>query len=242
MTRSLPRLALASLLVLAPAARADEVTLKDGRTLYGASEQRGTTLVIATRDGDVTVERGEVVRVRTGADLRVELLGLASRCGQRSPFSCLHLAHTARDWCLQDDMWAYLDRALGQRDMPQDVRSRLEEFVATLEPELLPSRFRKSSGPIQAREILLALGKRTSIGREAAAARVLAGLKDADGELRLRARALHGAHQRAVANEALWLRTEVDANRRFVLRTAVFDDDADVRRRMIALAIAAGAA
>jgi hypothetical protein len=238
MTRSSLWLATASLLVLSTPARADEVVLQDGRTVYGSIEERGSSLAIATREGEVVVPRIEVVRVRKSADLRAELVGLAARCGKLSPFSCLHLANTARDWALPQEMWDYLDRALAQGAIPADIQGRLDEFLATLEPELLAGRWRKSTAATKAREILLTLSSKDSPSRRAAAARVLAGLSGIDAELRTRARALNAASQRSAANEALWLRPDNDVNRKFVLRSAIYDDAPDVRAKVVDLAVA----
>ncbi len=242
MTRSSHWLATAALFAISTPARADEVVLQDGRTVYGSTEARGNTLVISTRDGEVSVPRTEVVRVRKAADLKADLVGLASRCGKLSAFSCLHLAHTARDWGLAEDMWGYLDHAFTQGEMPADVHTRMHEFLTTLEPELLSVRWRKSTPATKAREILFSLSNKASPAREAAAARVLASLTGVDAELRTRARGLNRANQRAAANEALWLRPEIEANRNFVLRTAIFDDAPEVRGKAIALAAASGAA
>lgn len=243
MTRSSIWLAAASVLVFCGSTRADEVVLRDGRTLYGSVEERGQTMVVSTRDGDVTVPRGEVVRVRSAKQLRADLLGLASRCGNLSAFSCLHLAYTARDWNLPGEMWSYLDRALAHQDMPADVHQRLDEFLGTLEPELLSSRWRKSVGVIKTREILAGLPADSTPARTAAAARVIAGLDGTDKDLKTSARAARTANQRLVANEAIWLtwrRDGNDKNRDFVLRTAIFDNAPEVRERSLALAAAAG--
>lgn len=227
-------LAIAGLFLLS-AARADEVVLRDSRIVYGSVEERGASVWIGTRTGEFVVPRSEIVRIRGRAELHAELVGLASRCGKLSPFSCLHLAHTARDWDLADDMWVYLDRALGQQDMPDDVRERVDEFLGTLEPELLPRRHWKKSDPVKVRELFHALPRSPSPARAAATARVLARLEAVDAELRKLARALVNPRHRAVANEALWLRPE-EANRRFVLRTTVLDRDDEVRGKAIDLA------
>ncbi|MEZ5963432.1 MAG: hypothetical protein R3F56_06250 [Planctomycetota bacterium] len=241
MTRS-TLLAVASLFALSTTARADEVVLQDGRKLYGPVEERAQLLIVATRDGDVAVPRSEVVRIRGNKELRADLLGLASRCGHLSAFSCLHLAFTARDWNLPDEMWSYLDRALAHQDMPADVRQRLDEFLGTLEPEVLPSRWRKSVGPIKAREIVHAMPAKCSPARRAASAHVLARLDGIDKDLRTTARAAQDTDHRLVANEAIWLQWQGDGNdkgRDFVLRSAVFDNAPEVRSRVVELATAA---
>lgn len=196
-------------------------------------------MVVATRQGDVSVARSEVARIRSTDELRADLLSLASRCGNLSAFSCLHLACTARDWNLPEDTWAYLDRALAHRDMPADVRERVNEFLGTLEPELLPPRWRKSTASIKAREILNGLAANSPRARQAAAARVLSGLKGIEDDLKIGARAASKSEQRMVANEALWLRDESEANRNFVLRSALFDNDPAVRDQAMTLAAAA---
>ena len=87
---------LVSTLAFTAGAAADEVRLTDGRTIYGAVHNRGGVLVIDTKEGTVSVAASDVLRVRSEADLRTELAGLASRCEPMSAFCCLHLAHVAR--------------------------------------------------------------------------------------------------------------------------------------------------
>lgn len=225
---------LVSTLALTAGAAADEVRLTDGRTIYGEVHNRGGVLVIDTKEGTVSVAANEVQRVRSEAELRTELAGLASRCEPMSAFSCLHLAHVARDFALDDEMWAYLDKAMGHTQIPASVQERMDGFLGTLEPELLSARWRKASAPVRAREILLRLRDGEPKAKQIAAARVLAGLEGAATELRARARSLTLPDQRAVANAAVFT-ADTDEARRFVYRTAVFDDAAEVRRGAVEL-------
>lgn len=224
-----------SALALAASAAADEVSLTDGRTIYGEVRSRGGVVEIETKDGPVSVPRGEVQRIRTEAELRTELAGLAARCEPTSAFCCLHLAHVARDFALDAEMWSYLDRALAQNQIPASVRERLDQFLAALEPELLPARWRKASASVRAREILFQLRGDEPKAKREAAVRVLAGLEGAATELRTRARSGSLPEQRTVANAAIWA-ADSDEARRFVYRTAVLDDTAEVRGAAVSLA------
>lgn len=226
---------LVSTLALSAGAAADEVRLTDGRTIYGEVHNRGAVLVIDTKDGVVSVAANDVQRVRSAAELRTELSGLASRCEPMSAFCCLHLAHVARDFALDDEMWVYLDKAMAHGQIPVSVQERMDGFLGALEPELLPARWRKASPPVRAREILLRLRDGEPRAKQIAAARVLAGLEGAAAELRTRARSATLPDQRAVANAAIF-RADTDEARRFVYRTAVLDDAADVRSSAVELA------
>lgn len=225
---------LVSTLAFTAGAAADEVRLTDGRTIYGAVHNRGGVLVIDTKEGTVSVAASDVLRVRSEADLRTELAGLASRCEPMSAFCCLHLAHVARDFALDDEMWVYLDKAMAHGQIPASVQERLDGFLGTLEPELLSARWRTASAPVRAREILLRLRDGEPKAKQIAAARVLAGLEGAATELRTRARSATLPDQRAVANAAIFA-ADTDEARRFVYRTAVFDDATGVRNSAVDL-------
>lgn len=240
MTTNLKVALLATTLTWTTTARADEVVLQDGRTLYGTVEVQGNTLRIETRKGEVTVPRAEVLRTRSAQDLRQDLRAMAARCGQ-SAFAYLQLASTAQGWALEDEMWAYLDQALTHQQLPADVGERVHEFLGTLEPEVLAAKHRKSSGEPRAREILASVRGKTSPARLAAAARVLSFTSGVDEKLREQARALAFPEQRVVANEALWLRETDAKNRQFVLRSAVFDASPQVRGKVLSLANASKA-
>lgn len=214
--------------------RADEVRLADGTLLYGPVHRNGDTLTIDTREGPVRVAAAQVQRVRTDAELSRELAALAARCGKLSAFSCLHLAHVARDWRLDEDMWRYLDQGIACQDSPPAVRARLDEFLHSLEPELLPARWRTASPATKAKEILMALRKGAGPSRMQAAVAVLSDLPSVDRELRLQARALPEEDPRWVANAALWQRHD-EGNRRFLFRTTILDPSKDVRGRAIGL-------
>lgn len=236
MTTNLKVALLATTFTWTTPARADEVVLHDGRTLYGAVEVQGNTLRIETRKGEVTVTRADVLRIRSAQDLRQDLRAMAARCGQ-SAFAYLQLAATAQGWALEDEMWAYLDQALTHPQLPADVGERVHEFLGTLEPEVLPAKHRKTSGEPRAREILASARGKTSPARLAAAARVLSYTSGGvDEKLREQARALAFPEQRVVANEALWLRETDAKNRPFVLRSAVFDASPQVRSKVLDLA------
>ncbi len=225
---------LATALLLAAPAVADEVRLTDGRTFYGEVKNRGEVVVVETKAGPVSVPRRAVQQIRTELELTAELANLAARCDSASAFCHLHLAHVARDYALDAAMWNHLDRAL-QAQARDSVRERIDEFLGTLEPELLAARWRKASAPVRAREILLGLPDDAGIAMRLAATRVLAGLDGADTELRTRARSATLPAQRAVANAAIWVGGS-DEDRHFVYRTAVLDDAPGVRSDAIDLA------
>ncbi|MFO0313074.1 MAG: hypothetical protein ACK539_07575, partial [Planctomycetota bacterium] len=84
----------AALLLLLAAARADEVRLLDGRVLVGAVTRAGDTLVVATRDGAVTVPLADVREHRTDEQLR-QSLAPAARAGGGTPIAPRHLAARA---------------------------------------------------------------------------------------------------------------------------------------------------
>lgn len=228
---------LAATLTWTSTARADEVVLQNGRTLYGTVEVQGNTVRVETRSGGVTVARAEVVRIRSAEELRQDLHGMAARCG-RSAFACLQLAHTAQSWALEEDMWSYLDQAMAHQQLPPDVGERISEFLTTLEPEIVPAKHRKLIGEARMREVLASAKGKKSPARLAATARVLANTASIDDKLRDQARALDTIEQRLVANEALWLRETEAKNRQFVLRSAVFDPAPEVRAKVVALASA----
>src|SRR5690606_41755124 len=88
-------LALAGVLLAAGVA-ADEVRLKDGRVLIGATEVRDEVVRVTTRDGVETVPRAAVQRIRSDAELTAELERLAARFGD-APHARLELARRSEE-------------------------------------------------------------------------------------------------------------------------------------------------
>jgi len=234
----IPVLSLAAALLLAASASAnpDEVRLKDGRVLVGQLVQKrdGSTLEITTRLGVVEVDRDQVVSIRTDDELREELAGL-ERSSRPSPFRDFHLAKTAFGYGLTDEMWGYLDQAYDERALRSGrgidaaLRQRMGEFLATLEPELLPPRWRQADTETRVQELLYRVRPKVTAGRRAAILELLTREPDADEALRQRARRATSHIQRITALEALSRRAETPGNDEFVYRTAILDMRREVR-------------
>ncbi|MBK8101238.1 MAG: hypothetical protein IPK26_29505 [Planctomycetes bacterium] len=223
-------------LLLAPAP-ADEVRLKDGRVLVGTVVVRGEVLEVTTRDGVVRVPQAELIDGgwRKTEELRTRLRDLEA--GQPdTPFSHLHLAAAARDWGLTAEMWRHLDVAV---TVPRDsehanLRSRVDDFLAQLEPELMPRRFRAAATKTRVAE-LIGRVQRNLPGKNAAIQELLVREANADQDLRAQARHCSEPARRLCAVEAL-LRRGAPGNDRFALRTTIFDNHAEVRTDAAALA------
>lgn len=229
-------LAAAACALLAPLARADEVRLHDGRVLVGKVTMKGDTWEIATRDGDVVVQRQDVAQHTDDARLRQRLAELA-KSADDSPFANLQLATTARATGLETEMWRHLDRAVAPREqaaLTDGLQRRLADFLAQLEPEVLPRRYRTAATKVRVRQLLDLVHASTSPGRAAAIEELLVREPGADPELRHEARRNSNARQRITALGALQ-RRELAGNDRFVLRTAILDGSEQVRDAAIAL-------
>src|SRR5690606_14577458 len=197
-------LALAGVLLAAGVA-ADEVRLKDGRVLIGATEVRDEVVRVTTRDGVETVPRAAVQRIRSDAELTAELERLAARFGD-APHARLELARIARDFGLLDRMWELLDGLVEDRaQLAAALRPRLDAFLAEFEGDLLPRALRTAPAERRVKELLLRVRPDTSPGRRAAVAAILAGVTDADAVARLRESARKAMHSvaREVAVRAL---------------------------------------
>ncbi|MBL8750694.1 MAG: hypothetical protein JNK78_16160 [Planctomycetes bacterium] len=239
--RSLPLLAACFFLMAAAStARADELRLDDGRVLVGKVVERGDTLEVTTIDGVVAVPKAKVTRRRTDDELRTDLAKRAREQGD-TPYDLLQLAQVARDFGLDAEMWRYADqvvKALGNRtsdDSSRATRRRLEEFLGQLEPQLLPRRFRSAATALRVHELLDRLRADTSPGRAAAIETLLVREPNADQDLRTEARRSSAERRRIGALSALE-RRELAGNDRFVLRTAILDGSAEVRRTAIDIA------
>lgn len=215
-------------------AHADEVRLKDGRTLIGEAKTVGQTVVVETRGGTVRVAVSDVARIRTTEDLRQALADMAARAPQTA-YGQLQLARTARDWGLDDELWKHLDAGLEACQRTPHLRNQLRAFLAELEPEVLPHRWRDVDTDTRVRELLHRLrDRRVTPAKTAVVIELLAREPGADGVLRQRARDAGLPAQRIAAIAALSLRPAED-NDRFVYRTPIVDGSDTVRRETAGL-------
>ncbi len=221
---------------LAGLARADEVRLHDGRVLVGKVADKGDSLEVTTRDGVVVVDKSEVLDHATDADLRARLAQQARETGD-SAFAQLQLATLARASGLAPEMWRHLDRAVAQRqqaELGDGLERLLRDFLAQLEPEVLPRRLRNAPTKVRVRQLLDGVHASTSPGRAAAIEELLVREQGADHDLRNEARRNTNPRQRVKALAALQ-RRELPGNDRFVLRTAILDGSDQVRDAAVAL-------
>ena len=227
--------ALAALL-LVPAARADEVRLHDGRVLVGKVVKKGDTLEVTTRDGVVVVQASEVLLHSTDETLRQNLVQLARSAGDTA-FANLQLAMQARACGLEPEMWRHLDRVLaqrGQEELGAGLQRRLTDFLAQLEPELLPRRHRNATTKVRVHQLLDLVHASAGAGRSAAIEELLVREANADQDLRSEARRNGTPRQRIAALAALQ-RRQLAGNDRFVLRTAILDGSEQVREAAVTM-------
>jgi hypothetical protein len=240
--------ALAALALPATPARADELRLDDGRVLVGKVVARGQEFEVTTRDGVVVVPVAKVVRHRTDDELRRELQA-QSQASDGSPFASLQLAQRAFAYGLERDMWRLLDETLAKSaataaDAPpaDDERAaaaraqqrRLQEFLAQLEPELLPPRLRTANTATRVHQLLDLVRPDQGRAQRAAVVELLVREPNADADLRSEARRNGAERARLAALEALQRRAAAGSDR-FVWRTAILDRSAAVREAAVAL-------
>jgi hypothetical protein len=233
----------AALLVTLAVAPADEVRLLDGRVLVGPVTRSGEALVVATRDGAVTVPLADVREHRTDEQLR-QALADAARAAGDTPFAHLQLAQRAHAAGLLPEAWRHLDRvaaALPQLPADAAVHTRAVAFAAAIAEDLLPARRRDTAPGPRVAALLDAVHAATSPGRLLAIDEALARMAAADDDLRAQARRNGNARRRLCALTALQRRGEPGAQR-FVLRTCVLDASDEVRAGAAALAAPALAA
>ncbi len=224
----------ATALALAATARADEVRLHDGRVLVGKVTKKGDKLEVATCDGVVVVAADQVAQHSNDDELRQRLKALASGTND-SAFAHLQLAMQARAFGLEPELWRHLDRALapsGQANPTAPLQSRLTEFLASLEPQLLPRKYRGASTAVRVHQLLERLQVDAGPGRTAAIGELLVREAGADQELRKQARRNTTPRRRIAALQALQQR-ELVGNDRFVLRTAILDGSEEVRQAAV---------
>lgn len=234
-------------------ARADELRLNDGRVLVGKVVERDKVFEVTTCDGVVVVAKAKVTSHRTDQQLREALAEQAHSAGA-TPFAALQLAIRARDYGLEPELWRYLEQALvaldpadasghdgtnetPSQDVPADgaLQRRIRDFLAQLEPQLLPRAQRAASTVTRVHKLLDLVRTDTSAARRTAIVELLARENNADEALRREARQHSTKGARLAAITALQ-RRELAGNDRFVLRTAIVDRDPDVRGAAIAIA------
>jgi hypothetical protein len=236
-------------------ARADEVRLDDGRVLVGKVVEKGDSLEITTTDGVVVVPSSKVIGRRFEADLRAEL-AKKSRSAGDTAFAHLHLAIDARSYGLATELWQHLDRAIElqgatmARSAASDpangtanvsgtaardpLQRRIDDFLAQLEPELLPRKWRNADTRVRVHQLLDQLRSGIGTGKTAAVQELLVREANADQELRTEARRNTSERRRICALGAL-MRRELPGNEHFVLRTAILDASNAVRDAAIEL-------
>jgi len=227
--------ALCALAALAASARADEVRLKDGRVLVGRVEaSKHESLTIQPWDGPVVVDKSEVVRIRTDAELRKELARLARSRGD-SAFDHLALAQSAFRFGLERDLWRHLDAVVEDTDRSSGLDRAVLQFMLALEPILVPVDLRQSEPAAVARSLVRRVRPGVGPGERAAVLALLVRLPRADGELRAQAR--HGLRpdHRRTALAALARRDETPGNAEFVYRSAVLGRTRDDRETAASL-------
>ena len=236
--RSFCLLPTALTLLLATGARADELRLLDGRVITGQVVKKGDTYEVTNHDGTVLVPVAEVARLTSTAELRQKLAEQAQTAGD-SMFAQLHLAMQARATGLEPELWRHLDRALAARgqvdpEAAPGLQRRLSDFLAQLEPEVLPRRHRTAKTAVRVHQLLEARRADASPGRVAAIEELLVREPGADQDLRSEARRNSSPIRRVLALAALQ-RRGLAGNDRFVLRTAVLDGNQDVRTAAAAI-------
>ncbi len=224
---------------------ADEVRLDDGRILIGKVARKGDDLEITTRDGVVVVPASRVVSHLDDAALRAKLAERRKSAGD-SAFAHLQLAGQARAYGLERELWRHLDLAIArneagaaaataeQNEARAAVDRRLRDFLAQLEPEVLPGKFRNAPCAARVNALLDLVRPETGRGELAAIVELLAREPNADGDLRKEARRSGRDRARIAAVQALQLRPAA-GNDRFVWRTAILDRSRAVREGAIAL-------
>lgn len=232
--RDLLLLATAALTLLASAAAQGlkELRLKDGRVLIGAVRQLADSFEVETHEGRVSVDRQDVAKVRSHKELQAALKSKAKQ-SRDSAFACLQLARLAHEYGLEPEMWRLLDRTLDKLATEAAARQatltrRLREFLAQLEPALLPRAARQASTEKRVQLLLRGCHASTKPSKLAALEELMVREPNADAELRSQARRNGSYRQRIAALSALQRRATA-GNGRFVLRSTVLDRSDKVR-------------
>ncbi len=232
-----------TLTVAGPVA-ADELRLDDGRVLVGKVVHKEDEKVfeVHTRDGLVVVPAAKVANHTTDAELRQRLETTKQNAGN-TPFAYLQLAIDAYDYGLSPEMWRFLETAVKKQHKLEEqgeasaaLGRRMQEFLARLEPEILPLQWRSANTAIRVKKLIQQVKLNNKRARTLAIREILAREQGADAALRKEARRNSLPYRRIAALEALALRAKNEQARgqqqnqyRFVLRTAILDGDDDVR-------------
>lgn len=252
-------LPLTAAVLLAAATTSQDVTelrLKDGRVVVGKVAARGDNYEVTTQDGSLTIAQSDVLDRRSSEDL-LEALRKKAKTSGDSAFAHLNLAKQAREYGLEREMWRLLDKTLDKlaeesaggnqtttepsamvnaaaASQPRNnpVERRLRDFLAQLEPELLPRSLRQAPLDKRITAMLRLLPANTIISRAAAIEELMVREPNADQYLRQQARRNPNERQRIAALTALQ-RRKVTGNDRFVLRTTVLDASKRVRSAAI---------
>ncbi len=225
---------------VADLACADELRLRDGRVLYGKVTEENGALAVETREGTVRVATTDVTARRTDAQLLEAIRELAK--GQPdTPFANLQLALQCHAWALDGELWRRLDELMAAPANERERWSRrIDDFLAQLEPELLPRKYRAAATEMRVEQFLARHREKDGAGKRAARLALLVAEQNADKELRVQARKNSDPARRALAVEAL-VRRNTAGNTSFAWRTAILDRDDDVRQQAMVVCAAAGA-
>ncbi|MFT4513744.1 MAG: hypothetical protein ACI91B_002450 [Planctomycetota bacterium] len=214
-----------------------QLHLKDGRVLVGKVKTKDKSYEVTTYDGSVTVAFHDVAQDFDHTQLLNKLRTRAKTSGD-SAFAHLNLAKVAREYGLTTEMWRHLDKTIKKlsqqtaSNKSSPVHKRLRDYLAQLEPELMPRKLRQA--PLEKRvQYLLRRIPRNIIQSQAAAIEeLLVREPGADQYLRIQGRRNSNERQRIAALSALQ-RRKVAGNDRFVLRTTVFDRSNRVREAAV---------
>jgi len=238
------------------AASADEVRLDDGRVLIGKVVVKKVDgkemLEVTTYDGVVVVPRDTAEWIPDD-QLRIKLADRARTAGSTA-FAHLQLAIDARAYGLEPELWRHLGRAITLQseagtgtvgkdgaavDAPaadpqaaaarESLQRRIEDFLAQLEPELLPRKWRSAGTKVRVHKLLEQLRAEDPPAQAAAIEELLVREPNADADLRTEARANTNERRRIAALSAL-LRRAGPGNEPFVLRTTIVDGHGAVRQ------------
>jgi|GEM_PF-1695607 len=215
-----------------------ELRMKDGRVLVGQVRARGPDYQVTTRDGSVTVAQQNVASARDHRELQAALKAKARNSGD-SLFAHLNLAKVAREYGLEPEMWRLLDRALAKlspskpEQMPA-IQRRLHDFLAELEPELLPRALRQAPTQKRLKAMLSQCHATTKPGKLAAITELMVREPNADQLLRQYARR-DGSFRKRIAAIGALQRRDAAGNDRFVLRSTVLDRSEQVRAASAAI-------
>lgn len=228
--------------LLTGTARADELRLDDGRVVVGRVVEKEDVFEVHTRDGLVVVPRAHVTERYTDAELRERLADTKKNAGN-TPFAYLQLAIDAHAYGLAPEMWRYLEIAISKQNelaaaqqANQALSRRIHEFLAGLEPEILPRKWRSANTQTRVRKLIQQVKLTNKLARSLAIREILAREPNADAALQREARRNSLPYRRVLALEAIAQRARNEQARgqnqryRFVLRTTILDGDDKVRK------------